>query len=243
MQEQLFWMLMLMQWTGSRHRCKHREPNHQPQQRRRMKVSAIEKALWNEGLRMIVGCDEAGRGALAGPVVAGAVVLDYGNLPSVLMDSKRMTRKRRELAAAEIKELAVAYATFRIEPREIERINILQASLKAMAKAVAKLGISVDSVLVDGNFAPRIDGCDVQCIVGGDNSIACISAGSIIAKVERDFIMEQYARQFSHYHFEQHKGYGTKQHMVELKRHGPCRIHRRTFKPIRDMIQTGLFSK
>lgn len=206
-----------------------------------MKVSALEKALKNEGHRFIVGCDEAGRGALAGPVVAGAVVLDYGNLPSLLMDSKRMTRKRREQAAAEIKELALAYATFRVEPREIERINILQASLKAMAKAVAKLGISVDCVLVDGNFAPKISSCDVQCIVGGDNKIACISAGSIIAKVERDFIMAQYARQFSYFRFDLHKGYGTKQHLAELKRHGICRLHRRTFKPIKEMSQPGLF--
>ena len=114
---------------------------------------------------------------------------------------------------------------------------------KAMAKAVAKLGISVDCVLVDGNFAPKISGCEVQCIVGGDNKIACISAGSIIAKVERDFVMAQYARQFSYYRFDRHKGYGTKQHLAELKRHGICRLHRRTFKPIKYLAQPGLFQR
>lgn len=207
-----------------------------------MKVSALEQSLKRSGHRSIAGCDEAGRGALAGPVVAAAVVLNYDKLPELLMDSKRLTRRRRELVAAEIKEQAVAYATFRIEPREIERINILQASLKAMARAVDKLGVSVGAVLIDGNFPPRIDGGKrVECIVGGDHKIACIAAASVIAKVERDFIMEQYARQFPKYHFERHKGYPTEEHLAILKRHGPCRLHRGTFKPVRELILPRLF--
>ncbi len=207
-----------------------------------MKVSALEQSLKLAGHRFIAGCDEAGRGALAGPVVAAAVVLSYDRLPRLLMDSKRLTRRRRELVAAEVKEQAVAYATYRIEPREIERINILQASLKAMARAVDKLGVPADAVLIDGNFPPRINGgMRVECIVGGDNKIACIAAASILAKVERDFIMEQYARQFRKYHFERHKGYPTEEHLALLKRHGPCRLHRGTFKPVRELLTPKLF--
>lgn len=207
-----------------------------------MKVSALEQSLKRAGHRFIAGCDEAGRGALAGPVVAAAVVLSYDRLPDLLMDSKRLTRRRRELVAAEIKEQAVANATFRVEPREIERINILQASLKAMARAVDKLAMPVDAVLIDGNFPPRIDGGKrVECIVGGDRKIACIAAASVIAKVERDFIMEQYARQFPKYHFERHKGYPTDEHLALLKRYGPCRLHRNTFKPVKELITPRLF--
>jgi ribonuclease HII len=207
-----------------------------------MKISAIEQTLKLQGYRFIAGCDEAGRGALAGPVVAAAVVLRYSRLPKSLMDSKRLTRQRREMIAAEIKERALAYATFRIEPREIERINILQASLKAMSRAVGKLGIPADCVLIDGNFPPRINNkVRVECVVGGDAKIACIAAASIIAKVERDFIMAQYARQFGKYHFERHKGYGTEEHLTLLKRHGPCRLHRRTFKPVRELVTPRLF--
>ena len=206
-----------------------------------MEVSALERALKLEGHRFIAGCDEVGRGALAGPVLAAAVVLSYDRLPPVLMDSKRMTRGRRELAAAEIKELAVAYATFRVEPREIERINILKASLKAMARAVDKLGMEADCVLVDGLFPPKMSNQRVQAIVGGDAKIACIAAASIIAKVERDFIMEQYSRKFPRYRFESNRGYGTREHLAALRRHGPCRLHRRTFKPVRELLAPRLF--
>lgn len=206
-----------------------------------MDVSALERALKLEGHRFIAGCDEAGRGALAGPVVAAAVVLNYDRLPEVLMDSKRLTRRKRELAAAEIKELAIAYATFRVEPREIERINILQASLKAMARAVDKLGIAVADVLVDGNFAPRIGHTRVQAVVHGDAKIACIAAASIIAKVERDEIMRQYAKLFPRYHFERHMGYPTQEHLAALQRNGACRLHRDTFKPVRELAQPQLF--
>jgi ribonuclease HII len=208
-----------------------------------MEVSALERALKLQGHRFIAGCDEVGRGALAGPVLAGAVVLSYERIPRLLMDSKRLTRRRRESVAAEIKECAVAYATFRIEPREIERINILQASLKAMAGAVGKLGIPVDCVLVDGRFPPVIDGTRVQAIVGGDDKIACIAAASIVAKVERDFVMKQYARQFKRYRFEDNFGYGTQQHLAALKRHGVCRLHRRNFKPVRERMQPALFKE
>lgn len=206
-----------------------------------MDVSALEKALQLEGQKYIAGCDEAGRGALAGPVVAAAVVLNYSRLPSVLMDSKRLTRQRRELAAAEIKELALAYATFRVEPREIERINILQASLKAMARAVDKLGLAVSCVLVDGNFTPPLKGLPVQAVVHGDAKIACIAAASILAKVERDEIMRQYAKLFPRYHFERHMGYPTAEHLALLKRIGSCRLHRTTFKPVRELLQPELF--
>lgn len=206
-----------------------------------MEISALELSLLTGGSRFIAGCDEVGRGALAGPVVAGAVVLSYDKLPQFLMDSKRLTKRRRELTAAEIKECSIAYATYLIEPREIERINILQSSLKAMGLAVGKLGIKVDAILVDGKFAPQLEHPTVQAIVDGDAQIACIAAASIIAKVERDFIMDQYARLFPRYHFENNRGYGTHDHLAALARYGPCRLHRKTFKPVREQLFPTLF--
>lgn len=208
-----------------------------------MELSGLEQALVQAGLKHLAGCDEAGRGALAGPVAAAAVVLDYRNLPAVIMDSKRLTRRRRELAAAEIKEKALAYATYLVEPREIERINILQASLSAMAHAVAKLGMPVDCVLADGNQLPPVEATQVHAIVGGDAKILCIAAASILAKVERDFLMQQYARQgqYKRYGFDKHMGYGTAAHLAALKRYGPCALHRRTFKPVRDLASPTLF--
>ncbi len=210
-----------------------------------MELSGLEQALMAAGLKHLAGCDEAGRGALAGPVAAAAVVLDYRNLPSVLMDSKRLTRRKRELAAAEIKEKALAYATYLIEPREIERINILQASLSAMAHAVAKLGLSVDCVLADGNQLPPVEAAQVHAIVGGDAKILCIAAASILAKVERDFLMQQYARQprFKRYGFDKHMGYPTDAHLAALQRYGPCPLHRRTYKPVRELLAPSLFDK
>jgi ribonuclease HII len=210
-----------------------------------MEVSALERALKLRGQRFIAGCDEAGRGALAGPVMGAAVVLSYDHLPELLMDSKRLTRRRRELVAAELKEYAVGYATFAIEPREIERINILQASLKAMARSVAKLGFAVDYVLVDGPFPIVLDGHGappVQAVVDGDARICCIAAASILAKVERDFIMRQHARRYARYHFDVNMGYGTEKHLAALRRYGPCRLHRGNFKPVREAQQPGLFA-
>lgn len=209
-----------------------------------MEVSALERSLQLEGYKFLAGCDEAGRGALAGPVVGAAVVLNYAKLPELLMDSKRLTRVKRELVAAELKQFAIGYATYAVDAREIERINILQASLKAMARSVAKLGFPVSYVLIDGPYPVRLDGPDappVQAVVDGDAKVACIAAASILAKVERDFIMQQYARRYPKYHFDKHKGYGTAEHLAALERYGPCRLHRANFKPVRETAQPGLF--
>jgi len=212
-----------------------------------MEVSALERALVQDGWRFIAGCDEAGRGALAGPVVAAAVVLAYEHVPQMLQDSKRLTRKRRELLAGEVKEGAVGYATFAVEPREIERINILQASLKAMARCVQKLGFPVDWVLVDGLYPVEVRVLPglprVQAIVDGDAKVACIAAASVLAKVERDFIMAQHARRFPRYHFEKNMGYPTEAHLAALKRYGPCRLHRKNFKPVRELLEPKLFGQ
>ena len=147
--------------------------------------------------------------------------------------------------AAELKECAIGYATFAVEPREIERINILQASLKAMARCVQKLGFPVDWVLVDGLYpveAGVLPGSpQVQAIVDGDDKIACIAAASVLAKVERDFLMAQHARRFPRYHFELNMGYGTEAHLAALRRYGPCRLHRKNFKPVRELLQPSLF--
>lgn len=210
-----------------------------------MEVSSLEWALLHGGCRLIAGCDEAGRGALAGPVVAAAVVLAYDHVPPLLQDSKRLTRKRRELLAGELKELAIGYATFAIEPREIERINILQASLKAMARCVQKLGFPVGCVLVDGPYPVErsaLPGApEIQPIVDGDAKVACIAAASVLAKVERDFIMAQHARRFPRYRFDQNMGYPTEAHLAALKKYGPCRLHRKNFKPVRESLEPMLF--
>jgi ribonuclease HII len=180
---------------------------------------------------LIAGVDEVGRGPLAGPVIAAAVILDENHPIAGLADSKTLSAKRREFLAQQIQEWALAFALGRAEVEEIDRINILQASLLAMQRAVAQLPIAPNQVLVDGKHCPLVN-CRVQAIVQGDKTVAAISAASIIAKVARDREMEELDKQYPGYGLARHKGYPTRIHLEALQRLGVSPIHRRSFAPV-----------
>jgi len=179
----------------------------------------------------VVGIDEAGRGPLAGPVVAAAVILDPAYPLAGLADSKQLTARQRERLFSQIQQYSIAWAIGRADVAEIDRINILQASLLAMQRAVQALAVEPQHALVDGRFCPALS-CSAEAIVRGDQSVAAISAASIMAKVTRDQDMHALDTTYPGYGFAQHKGYGTPQHMTALQRLGPCPIHRRTFAPV-----------
>ena len=178
---------------------------------------------------ILCGCDEAGRGPLAGPVVAACVVLDYNNLPDNLNDSKKMSEKAREKAFYQIRKRALAYSVSIVGQKRIDEINILQANFEAMNKAYRKLGVKADLVLVDGRDAP-IKNQKQEAIVKGDSKSAAIAAASIIAKVVRDKVMLFYHNYYPDYGFNSHKGYGTKKHIETIKRIGRSPVHRDSFK-------------
>ncbi len=182
-----------------------------------------------------VGIDEVGRGPLAGPVLAAAVVLGDAYSWDNLKDSKVLTPKRREALAHTIKDKAIGWAIGRCEVHEIDRLNIFNASLLAMRRAFEGLHTRVQLVLVDGKFAPELP---VQsfAVIKGDSRVAAISAASILAKVTRDHEMQNLDKNFPAYGFAKHKGYPTAQHIAALHEFGPCCHHRRTFKPVREVI-------
>jgi ribonuclease HII len=194
-------------------------------------TSKFEEELLKEGYRFIAGVDEVGRGALAGPVVAGAVILDLGCLPSGLDDSKRLTRKQRERLAVEIGNSALAMAIARIEPEQIDTINIHQASLKAMREAIAMLEPVPDYLLIDG-FPLKSIMIPHRAVIGGDALSVSIAAASIIAKVERDRIMNAYDSDWPGYGLSKNVGYATVAHLDGLRRLGPTPIHRHTFNGV-----------
>ena len=181
---------------------------------------------------LIAGVDEVGRGPLAGPVVAAAVILDPDQTISGLADSKKLTPNRREELFTIIQKTSLAWTVGRAEVNEIDQLNILQASLLAMQRAIAKLTIQPDQVVVDGNHCPAIS-YPVQGIIGGDQTVPAISAASIIAKVLRDREMVIYDAYYPEYGFSQHKGYGTKKHLQAIAKHNITPIHRRSFRPIK----------
>lgn len=183
----------------------------------------------------IAGVDEAGRGPLAGPVVAAAVILDHAQNIRYLDDSKKLNQKRREEVFDSIQRGAVAIGIGQASRLEIDEINILQASMLAMERAISNLSIDPDEVLCDGNRCPQI-GIPIAAIVKGDAKVACISAASIVAKVTRDRIMVELHARFPEYGFDRHKGYPTKAHCLALKTHGPTIEHRRSFAPVRDCL-------
>ncbi len=188
-------------------------------------------------LFFVAGVDEVGRGPLAGPVVAAAVILDPSRPIEGLTDSKKLSEKKRIELDSIIKERALCYAIAEVSQEEIDAINILQASLKAMAKAVSLLNIVPHKVLVDGNKKPHIaHTCVVEAIVGGDLLIPCISAASIIAKQYRDHLMVAYDAIYPGYGFAQHKGYPTNAHCQALINLGVSDIHRRSFGPVKKII-------
>jgi len=184
---------------------------------------------------LLAGADEAGRGPLVGNVVAAAVILDQEQPIEGLADSKKLSAKRRESLAAEIMQKAKAWAVVSVSAVDIDRINILQASLLAMKQAVEQLSVTPDHVFIDGNRCPEM-ACPATAIVKGDARVAEISAASILAKVARDEQMQELHTVFPQYGFDQHKGYPTKAHMAALAEHGPCPEHRRSYAPVRKCL-------
>jgi ribonuclease HII len=191
----------------------------------------FERIAWKEGYRFIAGVDEVGRGCLAGAVVAGAVILDLLNLPEGLNDSKKLSKKKREQLSAEIKETALAYAVAGVEADEIDRINILEATKKAMTLAVAKLNPKADFLLIDA-LELKDQTLPQKGIIKGDATSVSIAAASIVAKVYRDDLMQKYDETYPAYGFAKHVGYGTKAHFEALRKHGACDIHRKSFKGV-----------
>ena len=188
----------------------------------------IEDSFFSEEVRVICGVDEAGRGPLAGPVCAAAVILPpHLDLPG-LTDSKKLTDKKRRELFPVIKEKAVAYGIGFASEKEIDEINILQATFLAMERALAQLSVRPDLALIDGNREKDF-GVPVKTVVKGDSLSANIAAASILAKVTRDDLMLQLAQEYPGYQFEVHKGYGTKAHYEALREHGPSPVHRMTF--------------
>ncbi|AKE52523.1 ribonuclease HII [Kangiella geojedonensis] len=184
---------------------------------------------------LVAGVDEVGRGPLAGPVVAAAVILDPENPIDGLADSKKLTEKRRESLALEIKEKALAWSICRAEVEEIDQINILQASLLAMKRSVESLSQQPELALIDGNHCPELD-CAMEAIIKGDSKEPAISAASILAKVARDNEMVEMEEKYPGYGFAKHKGYPTKQHREAIIKLGITEIHRKSYAPVQQQL-------
>jgi len=183
--------------------------------------------------RRIAGVDEAGRGPLAGPVVAAAVILDDARPIEGLDDSKKLSAARREDLFERIRDRAAGFAIVEVGPEDIDRLNILQATMTAMVRAVRSLDPLPDHVRVDGNRLPDLGGLSCEALIGGDGLCKAIGAASILAKVHRDRLMIDYHARWPDYGFDRHKGYPTAAHLDALDRLGPTPIHRRSFRPVR----------
>jgi ribonuclease HII len=190
---------------------------------------------------VVCGVDEAGRGPLAGPVYAAAVILDRKRRINGLADSKVLAPERRDVLAGRIRERAIAWAVASATVEEIDRINIFHASMLAMRRAVQALGVRPEEAWVDGNHCPGLS-CKTRAIVDGDATHSVISAASILAKTERDAEMCALSARYPQYGFERHKGYGTPEHLDALGRVGPCEIHRRSFYAVGVFFQKDLFA-
>jgi ribonuclease HII len=195
----------------------------------------FENHARTRGFAAVAGVDEAGRGPLAGPVVSAAVILPNSLPVTGINDSKKLTARKREALYHEIHHNAVAVGVGIVDPDEIDRINILQASLAAMAMAVKNLHLQPDFLLIDGQFCIPMD-LPQQAIIKGDSKSISVAAASIIAKVTRDAIMDAYAQQYPEFDFLSNKGYPTKSHQEAIRKFGCCPIHRKTFKGVREYL-------
>lgn len=193
-----------------------------------MELLEYENELYAQGYSTICGVDEAGRGPLAGPVCAGAVILKKGQVIEGVNDSKKLSEKKREKLFDVIKEEALAYGIGWASVEEIEEINILNAAMLAMKRAVEQLSVKPEYALIDGNKTPELK-IPSMAIVKGDSLSESIAAASILAKVSRDRLLLELAKDYPEYHFEKHKGYGTKLHREMILKYGPCEIHRLSF--------------
>ncbi|HEX2449229.1 MAG TPA: ribonuclease HII [Methyloceanibacter sp.] len=201
----------------------------------------LEAAMMDQFKGPVAGIDEAGRGPWAGPVVVAAVILDPDRIPEGLNDSKVLTPEAREDRYAAI--MATSIVSVVVGPvRQIDRINILQASLWGMRRAYRGLGVPVGSALIDGNIVPKRFPCKARAIVGGDGLALSVAAASIVAKVTRDRLMVKLSRRYRRYAWDSNKGYGTREHAEAIKKHGVCTHHRRSFSPIERalrLLETG----
>ena len=192
---------------------------------------------------LLAGVDEAGRGPLAGPVYAAAVILDPARPIHGIRDSKKLDAQQREGLAIEIRRNSLCWAVASADATEIDSVNILQATLLAMRRAIAGLSVWPQHIKVDGNRCPSLEGLNlassIEAVVRGDDSVQAIGAASILAKVERDAVMRALHEQYPQYGFAIHKGYPTPMHLTALNQHGACPVHRRSFGPVREVIGRG----
>lgn len=188
------------------------------------------------------GCDEAGRGCLAGPVFAAAVVLPEDFEHPLVMDSKKLSETKREEARAIVEERAISWAVAQVDPKEIDKINILNASFLAMHRAIEGLNVRPEALLIDGNRFHPFEDIPYECVVKGDAKFLSIAAASILAKTYRDDFMKAAAKEFPAYHWESNKGYPTAEHRKAIQFHGATKHHRRSFRLLPDPVQGKLFS-
>jgi len=210
-----------------------------------------EKHLWRKGYKYVVGIDEAGRGPLAGPVSAGAVLIlekDFKEVKKIksVKDSKKLKEeKRKEVYLNLIRDKRIKWGIGMVSEKVIDKINILEATKLAMIKAVKDLekknGIKTDFLILDGKMKLDLK-IDQKSIIKGDDKVFSISAASIIAKVRRDELMEKYDKKYPQYNFKKHKGYGTKEHLKKIKKYGACKIHRKSFAPINQLTMIPILS-
>ena len=193
------------------------------------KLKELEKKLYEDGVKYIAGIDEAGRGPLAGPVVIGCVIMKPESFIEYVNDSKKVSETKREMLYEKITNEAVAWSTGIVDEKEIDELNILNATKKALTEAIDKLDIKPDVILVDALDKIDTKGIKYISVIKGDAKIYSISAASIIAKVTRDRIMKEYDEVYPEYGFAGHKGYGTAKHIQAIKEHGICPLHRKTF--------------